>query len=102
MPKVSGSRIEMVASGPMPGSTPTMLPTSTPTKHQNRLCRSSATVKPYQRSLRACPIISETPLQDRHRDLQQVGEQRDAENRHAGRQDRGALGRHLAVAERGD
>ena len=53
MPKVSGSRIEMVASGPMPGSTPTMLPTSTPTKHHIRLCGSSATPKPYQRSVSA-------------------------------------------------
>ena len=51
MPKVSGSRIEMVASGPMPGSTPTMLPTSTPTKQNIRLCGSSATPKPYIRSV---------------------------------------------------
>ena len=49
MPNVSGNRIEMVASGPMPGSTPTMLPTSTPTKHHIKLCGSSATPKPYQR-----------------------------------------------------
>ena len=41
--------------GPMPGSTPTMLPTSTPTKHHIRLCGSSATPKPYQRSVRAVP-----------------------------------------------
>src|SRR5499427_11136237 len=49
MPKVSGSKIEMVASGPIPGSTPTMLPTSTPTKHHKILCGSKATPKPYQR-----------------------------------------------------
>ena len=56
IPKVSGSRIEMVASGPMPGSTPTMLPTSTPMKHHIRLCGSSATPKPYQRSVSAVAI----------------------------------------------
>ena len=57
MPNVSGSRIETVASGPMPGSTPTMLPTSTPMKHHIRFCGSSATPNPYQRSVRAVPII---------------------------------------------
>ncbi len=56
MPKVSGNRIEMVASGPMPGSTPTMLPTSTPMKQNIRLCGSSATPKPYQRSVSAVVI----------------------------------------------
>ena len=58
MPKVSGSRIEIVASGPMPGSTPTMLPISTPMKHHIRFCGSSATPKPYQRSVSAVVIIS--------------------------------------------
>ena len=56
MPKVSGRRIEMVASGPMPGSTPTMLPTSTPMKQKIRLCSSKATSKPPQRSCSAVPI----------------------------------------------
>ena len=46
----------MVASGPMPGSTPTMLPTSTPMKQNIRLCGSSATPKPYQRSVSAVVI----------------------------------------------
>ena len=57
MPKVSGNRIEMVASGPMPGSTPTMLPTNTPMKHHITLCGSSATPKPYQRSVSAVENI---------------------------------------------
>ena len=57
MPKVSGNKIEMVASGPMPGNTPTMLPTSTPMKHHIRLCGSKATPKPYQRSVRAVVTI---------------------------------------------
>ena len=46
IPKVSGSRMEMVATGPIPGSTPTRLPTSTPRKQYIRLCGSSATPKP--------------------------------------------------------
>ena len=36
-PKVTGSRIEMPASGPMPGSTPTSVPTRQPTKAYQRL-----------------------------------------------------------------
>ena len=54
---VSGNRIDMVATGPMPGSTPTRLPTSTPRKQYIRLCGSSATPKPYQRSCSAVPIM---------------------------------------------
>ena len=57
MPKVSGNRIEIVDSTPMPGSTPTMLPTSTPMKHHIRFCGSKATPKPYQRSVRAVVTI---------------------------------------------
>src|SRR5690349_10280942 len=92
----------MVASGPMPGSTPTMLPTRTPMKHHSRLCGSSATPKPYQRSWRACAIMaSMPPAEDRERDVQQVGEQQRAEHRNAERQQCRAFQRGGAVAERG-
>ena len=36
-PKVTGSRIEMPDSGPMPGSTPTSVPTRQPRKAYQRL-----------------------------------------------------------------
>src|SRR4051794_14813559 len=95
MPNVSGSRIEIVASGPMPGRTPTMLPISTPTKHQSRLWGSSATPKPYQRSVSACWIIaalSEPKLtENRERNLQHIGEQQAAEERDSERQQQRAL-----------
>ena len=44
--KVDGKRSAMAPTGPMPGSTPTMVPTSTPMKHANRLLGSSATENP--------------------------------------------------------
>src|SRR5581483_7470828 len=50
--KVSGSSMATVAGGPSPGSTPTTVPRSTPTKHQSRLVGSSATPKPWARLAR--------------------------------------------------
>src|SRR6476660_3799610 len=48
-PKVTGSRIEMPASGPMPGSTPTRVPTRQPRNAYQRLDGSNATEKPCNR-----------------------------------------------------
>ncbi len=45
-PKVTGSRIEMPASGPIPGSTPTSVPTTQPRNAYHALCGSKATEKP--------------------------------------------------------
>ena len=47
--KVTGSSIAMVASGPMPGSTPISVPSSTPAKQYIRFGRVSATPKPMPR-----------------------------------------------------
>src|SRR4051794_7458410 len=102
IPKVSGSKIEIVASGPMPGSTPTMLPTSTPMKHHMRFCGSSATPKPYQRSVSAVEITLYLPLQQGHGNLQDVAEQADPEGGHDRRQDERALPSRGLVAERRD
>jgi hypothetical protein len=44
--KVDGKRRAMAPTGPMPGNTPTMVPTSTPTKHANRLLGSRAIENP--------------------------------------------------------
>ena len=43
--KVSGSSSAMPASGPRPGSTPTMVPQKQPIKHQRRLFGVSATAE---------------------------------------------------------
>jgi hypothetical protein len=44
--KVDGSSSAMAPTGPMPGSTPTIVPTRTPMKHAKRFVGVSAMVKP--------------------------------------------------------
>src|ERR1043165_3854946 len=48
---VIGSSIAIVASGPMPGSTPISVPRKHPTKQYHRFCSVSATLKPRIRLL---------------------------------------------------
>jgi hypothetical protein len=46
IPKVTGNKREMVATGPIPGSTPIRVPINTPRKQKKRLVRLKATLKP--------------------------------------------------------
>jgi hypothetical protein len=46
IPKVTGKRMEMVATGPIPGRTPIKVPINTPKKQKKRLLRLQATLKP--------------------------------------------------------
>src|SRR3954468_4375655 len=63
--KVMGSNIAIVATGPMPGSTPISVPTMQPTNAYHRFWRFSATVRPR---LRLCSrSISATSKQSGHR-----------------------------------
>ena len=48
-PKVIGSSMAMVASDPMPGSTPISVPTSAPMRHRKTFIGVTATRKPSQR-----------------------------------------------------
>src|SRR3954447_2296699 len=100
MPKVIGSRIEIADSTPMPGRTPTTLPTRTPTKHQSRLLGSSAISKPWRRSRK--PVSISAKPHDRNFHMQQVDEEQDREDRHAGGEQQRTLQGRGAVAERGD
>src|SRR3712207_878604 len=50
-PKVIGSRSEMVATGPMPGSTPMAVPISAPIRAKSRFSKLSATPNPKARLL---------------------------------------------------
>ena len=45
--KVTGSKSATVSAGPIPGSTPTAVPSETPTSAQNRLNGVIATAKPW-------------------------------------------------------
>jgi len=47
--KVTGSSMAMVATGPMPGSTPISVPRITPPRQYSRLLIDSATPKPMPR-----------------------------------------------------
>src|SRR5262245_29863748 len=49
IPNVVGSRMVMPPRGPIPGSTPTIVPSSTPSAQYNRLVGVRQTEKPYSR-----------------------------------------------------
>ena len=63
-PKVSGSRIEMPASGPMPGSTPTRVPTRQPMNAYHSTPGCNATEKP---SSRLSKVASTSGLRSQNR-----------------------------------
>src|SRR6185503_713249 len=70
--KVDGSSRAMAPTGPMPGSTPTIVPTSTPTKHASRLPGIIATPNPYMRPSIGPTLSSPAAGQ---RDVEEHGEQ---------------------------
>src|SRR5215213_6502656 len=80
-PKVMGSSIAMVASGPMPGSTPISVPTSAPIRHSPRLVGVTATPKPNQRFARMSMECPSEPRPELQRQVQPVGEQYATEGR---------------------
>src|ERR1041385_1160969 len=57
-PKVMGSRIEMPASGPIPGSTPTSVPTRQPRNAYHSTAGCNATEKPSQSESNAFIAVS--------------------------------------------
>ena len=61
---VTGSRMAVPATGPMPGSTPTSMPSTQPISANRRFAGSSAVAKPCSRSsklLNAAPQIPSKP-----------------------------------------
>ena len=46
---VSGSKMAIPETGPMPGSTPTSVPMKQPTKAQKRFCHVKAIANPWKR-----------------------------------------------------
>src|SRR5262245_51428350 len=98
MLKVSGSSIAMVAGGPRPGSTPTTVPRSTPTKHHSRFAGWSATENPCSRPARMSTL--EAQRARRKREAQRQVEHQVETQAGGERHDRGRP-RRLAV-HRGD
>src|SRR5512134_2310774 len=72
--KVRGSSIAIVASGPMPGSTPISVPRNTPMKQNHRFCSVSATLKPNIRLLKSSISVAPESLDQRIRQAQAVDE----------------------------
>src|SRR6185436_10719607 len=76
--KVAGSSIEIVAIGPMPGSTPISVPRSTPMKQSMMLFSESATPKPSARFCRSSMVSSSASAEaDCALERFDVGAQRD-------------------------
>src|SRR5471032_2101409 len=98
----TGSSIEIVDSGPMPGSTPIRLPTSTPNTDHIRLSHCSATPKPIHKLIRLSCIarFPVSPGEQGQQQVQPVVEDGDAEQRHHEREQRRVAHAVPAVAER--
>src|ERR1700736_1409347 len=87
--KVIGSSNETVAMVPIPGSTPTSVPTSAPIRHSRRLIGVRATPKPRARLAKRSitPSLDQETREHRHRQSQHIGEQQRAAERQTGADD---------------
>src|SRR6267154_2778073 len=91
-PKVIGSSIATVAMVPMPGSTPTSVPTSAPIRHSRRLIGEKATPKPSARLWKRssiAPSLNQKTREQRHRQPKDVRKQQGAADCQAGPDDDG-------------
>src|SRR5436309_12313941 len=84
-PNVKGNSIATVATGPMPGNTPTSVPRKQPMKQQRTFCQLSATPRPNAR-LESVSIPGSRIRPERQRQAQQPDEDRDREGDHHGRE----------------
>src|ERR1700741_31306 len=101
-PKVIGSSIAMVASGPRPGSTPTSVPTRAPIRHSRTFHGLSATPKPRTRLLKRT-IIEAALAEARQRlpaEMRPPQLERQVEPKHE--QQHAERGQHRAPDERLD
>src|SRR5689334_15158685 len=103
-PKVIGSSIATVAMVPMPGSTPTRVPTSAPIRHINRLIGENATAKPWARlaNRSIAPSLHQEAREQRHRQSQHVREQQRAGGGQADADDQRLAPARLVGSERRD
>src|SRR5215831_6854428 len=77
---VTGSSMAMVATGPMPGSTPISVPSRQPTRQKNRFCRLAAALKP---TIRLPRMSISAASEHRDRLAQAIDEDQHAEDREA-------------------
>src|ERR1700760_2213831 len=90
-PNVIGNSIATVAMVPMPGNTPTSVPTSAPIRHIRRLIGENATAKPWARLAKRSitPSLDQETRKHRHRQPQHVGEEQRATDCQAGADNEG-------------
>src|SRR5260370_3959992 len=94
-PNVTGSKMLMPDNGPMPGNTPTSVPTRQPRKPYHSTSGRSATENPSIKLSRVSKALeSQYPLLERrfeHQGEKPIGEQADADAVHSGCQEGAAL-----------
>src|SRR3954470_23032343 len=104
-PKVIGNSIATVAMVPIPGSTPTSVPTSAPIRHSRRLIGVKATPKPsarLEKSSAIAPSLNQKAREKLQRQPQRVGEQQTAPDGQANADDDGFAPPGFRRAERRD
>src|SRR6266568_8753153 len=104
-PKVIGSSIATVAMVPMPGSTPTSVPTRAPIRHSRRLIGVMATPKPRARlenRSAITPSLNQETREELQRQPQRIGEQQTAADGQANPDDDGFLPFGLRRPQRGN
>src|SRR3954471_13332793 len=104
-PNVIGSSIATVAMVPMPGSTPTSVPTSAPIRHSNRLTGVKATPKPrarLEKSSAITPSLDQETREELQRQPKRIREKQTAANCQANTDDDGFLPLGLRRSQRCD
>src|SRR3954447_16947092 len=104
-PKVMGSSIATVAMVPMPGSTPTSVPTRAPIRQSRRLIGVNATPKPRARLLKSsaiAPSLNQKTRKELQRQPERIGEKQTAADRQEDADDDGFFPLCFRRAERGN
>src|SRR5665647_1889418 len=104
-PKVMGSSIATVAIVPIPGNTPTSVPTRAPIRQSSRLIGENATPKPRARLEKRSaitPSLDQETREELQRQPQRIGEKQTATNRQANADDDGLLPLGFRRAHCGD
>src|SRR3954463_1320397 len=104
-PNVIGSSIATVAMVPMPGSTPTSVPTSAPIKHSNKLTGVKATPKPrarLEKSSAITPSLDQETREELQRQPKRIREKQTATDGQADADDDGFLPLGLRRSQRGN
>src|SRR5216684_2375264 len=104
-PNVMGSSIATVAMVPMPGSTPTSVPTKAPIRHSRRLIGVKATPKPrarLEKSSAITPSLNQETREKLQRQPQRIRKEQTAADRQANADNDGFLPFRFRRAQRGD